>query len=423
MAKKLMVNCGQCDARFVKEETLAAYESVAINCGNVLVTPETKDLLNRYGVTMNCGQIRTLDQNVKIKSINGAAQIFGTDEMTDRLFLTVNGSLEIGPDTAEVLKRYVGIQVNGSVMYPESVSGLLGILSVNGSTTCYPDGAVVLKRNAVIDRLFALRAKKNLYWSSRRMIMVDPQLDGAALAAKGAAFAAPQVILAEGKVEGMIDLIDEKAEIVIVPDGTAVIADDLELDEMTVKKYGNKLYVTGDLTVTETAGAYLDKLEYLNIRGDARVPEGWKDRLVAAITEIGGKVEAAKPPKGRVIEDKISLRISRWLLEKEPDGIHVCDCVKVTLDEDISNELILEKLSFADCVEIRCTPEQEEAVAAVATDVAAIGSFREMLKDAVGMAEDATGSDMGIGDMIKTAMGIGKDMLNTKVINTGDYVL
>ncbi len=423
MAKKLLINCGSCDARFVKEESLAAYESIAINCGNVLVTPETKDLLNRYGVTMNCGEVMTLEQDVKLKSVNGSAQILGTDVMTDRVFLVVNGSLEIGPNTAQVLKQYVGIQVNGSVMYPESISSLLGILSINGSTVCYPDGAVLLKRTAVIDRLFALRARKNLYWSAKRMIMVDPQLDCAALAAKGATFAAPQVILAESKVESMIDLIDEKAEIIIVPDGAAVVTDDLELDEMTTKKYGNKLYVVGNLKVFENSGAYLEQLEYLNIRGDAKVTEALKDRVMAAITEIKGKVEVVKPPKGRVIEDKISLRISKWLLEKEPDGIHVCDCVNVTLDEDISNELILDKLSFTDCVEIKCSPEQEAAVAAVATDVTVIGGTGKLVTTDDYLVKEIREDPMGIGEMIKSAMGIGKDMLNTKVINAGDYVL
>lgn len=57
---------------------------------------------------------------------------------------------------------------------------------INGSVACYPDGAIVLKRNAVIDGLFALRAKSALYWAERRMIMVDADLDADALKSKGA---------------------------------------------------------------------------------------------------------------------------------------------------------------------------------------------------------------------------------------------
>ena len=37
MAKKLIINCGDCDARNVSEETLAAYESIIINAGDYVL--------------------------------------------------------------------------------------------------------------------------------------------------------------------------------------------------------------------------------------------------------------------------------------------------------------------------------------------------------------------------------------------------
>lgn len=423
MAKKLLINCGDCDARNVAEETLAAYETVTINCGSVLVTPESKNLLNRYGVTLNCGDVLELEKDVKLMKINGSHQIKSGDAQTERALLKVNGSLEIGPGTQELLKQYVGIHVNGNATYPESLSGSLGMLKVNGSTICYPDEAIVLKRNAVIDRFFALRAKQKLYWSAKRMIMVDPQLDAAALEKRGAAFSAKEVILAESKAESLIGLIDEKAEIIIVPDETSVITDDVELDGMTLKKYGTKLYIVGDLKLTQDEEDVLGKLEYLNIRGDASVVAELKEKLMAAITEIGGNVKVIKKPKGRVMGDKMSLRISKWLLEQEADGIHATDCMKIILDEDIPNQLILDRLSISDCMEVKCTPEQEVAVSAVAENVMAIGGLGKMVKDAISSAQESTGSDLGIGDMVKGALGMAKDALTTKVINAGDYVL
>ena len=125
MAKKLMINCGGCDARNVSEETLAAYETVTINCGEVLVTKESKDLLNRFGVTLNCGNVLEIPLDVKLTKINGSGQILSTDTLDEKTYLKVNGSLEIGPGTQEVLKNYVGIAVNGKVTYPESLSGCL----------------------------------------------------------------------------------------------------------------------------------------------------------------------------------------------------------------------------------------------------------------------------------------------------------
>lgn len=406
MAKKMIINCGDCDARNVSEETLAAYESIIINAGTVLVTPEAKNLLNRYAVTMNCGDVLELEKDVKLSQVNGSAQIRSSDMVPGRTYLVVNGSLEIGPNTEKVLQQYAGISVNGSVTCPESMGSYLNMLSVNGSTVCYPDEAVVLKRNAVIDKTFVLRAKKKLYWSAKRMIMVDPELDAAALAAKGATFSTKEVILAQSKVEALIDLIDEQAEIVIVPDGTAVIRDDVELNDMVLKKYGTKLYIIGDLHVPKEAGEALAQLEYLSVQGDAGVTEQWKELLLEKADRITGDIKVLR---GRTITGKMSARISGWMLEQEPEGISVVDCMKVRLDEDIPNQLILERLSVRDCMNVECTPEQESALGAVCEDVMKIGRGEE--------------SDLGIGDILKGVLGGAKELLDTKVINAGDYVL
>lgn len=410
MAKKMIINCSNCDARKVTEETLSAYETIVINAASILVSSDTKELLNRYGVVMNCSSVMELDADVEVSSINGSVEIKSTDAVIGKRYLTVNGSLTIGPDTQKILEQYVGISVNGSVTCPESISAYLAKIKVNGATTCYPDNAIVLKRNAVIDRLFGLRAKNNLYWSAKRMIMVDPQLDAAVLEKKGASFSAKEVIIAESKVEAMIGMIDEKADIVIVPDGTAVVLDDVELDEMVVRKYGTKLYVVGNLKVREDAAGVLSQLEYLNVRGDAMVAECLKKQLLTVLTEISGAVKLLKQPKGRHISDKLSLKITKWLLERGTDGISVSDCLKVTLDEDIPSDLILEKLSFSDCMQIRCSSGQEAAVMAVSEDVMTIGA---------GDGEN----DLGIGEVIRGALGGAKELLNTKMVNTSDYVM
>ena len=409
MAKKMVINCANCDARRVTEETLAAYESVMRNAATVVVSPESKELMNRYGVTMNCANVMELATDVELGTVNGTARISSSDLVTGKKYLTVNGSLEIESDTQKVLDSYVGIMVNGSVTYPESMSAYLGKLKVNGSTTCYPDGAIILKRSAVIDKLFALRAKNSLYWSAKRMIMVDPRLDGAALEKKGVTFSAKEVIIAESKVEDMIGLIDEKAEIIIVPDGTSVVLDDVVLDDVVIKKYGTRLYIIGDLEVTEESADALAQLTYLNIRGDAEVPAALKDKLMEAITEISGDVEVVKAAKGRRIEDKMSVRISKWMLEQEPDGIAVSDCMTVKIDEDIPKELILQKLTIRDVMTVKCAPEQEDVLAAVCGDVMTIGQ--------------GDGEDTGIGGMINQALGGIGDLLNTKMINAGDYVM
>ena len=55
-------------------------------------------------------------------------------------------------------------------------------------------------------------------------------------------------------------------------------------------------------------------------------------------------------------------------------------------------------------------------MAAVSEDVMAIGGLGNAVKD-------AAGGDLGIGDMIKGAFGGAKELLNTKMVNTSDYVM
>mgnify|MGYP003289876571 CR=1 FL=1 len=408
MAKKLMINCATCDARNALEENYAHYEQITINCAMVLTSPAAKAVMNKLPFTLNCANVLEIEGDVDLRTINGSSEIKSGDVVPNsKYYMIVNGALTIGPNTQKQLAQCVGMTVNGSLTCPESIYALLNGVNVNGSTTCYPDGAIVLKRNAVIDKLFVLRAKNSLYWSGRRMIMVDPELDADKLKAKGVTFSTKEVILSQSKVEALIELIDEKAEIVIVPDGTSVVMDDITLDEDTLRRYGKQLYVIGDVTVPQQADA-LDDIGYLHVRGDVKVPEEHKEKLLTVLTEISGDVKIAKP-KGATLEDKAIVKITKWMLEKQPLGLYVSDCAVVKIADDIPKELIVERLHIEDCAVVKCCEELEDAVAMICTDVGHIGA-----------ADD---DSMGVGDMLKAAVGGIKGVLETKVINAADYVL
>ncbi len=409
MAKKLMINCANCDARNILEENYAHYEQITINCAMVLTNPNAKAVMNKLPLVLNCANVLEIEGDVDLRTVNGSSEIKQSDAVPgSKYYMMVNGSLTIGPNTQAQLAQCVGMSINGSLTCPESIYASLSGVTVNGSTTSYPDGAILLKRSAVIDKLFALRAKSSLYWSSRRMIMVDPQLDADKLRAKGVTFSTKEVIISQSNVEPLIDLIDENAEIIIVPDGTAVVLDDITLNEDALRRYGKQLYVIGDVTVSENADA-LDEIQYLNIRGDVKVPQAHKEKLLRVLTEISGEVEIAKP-KGAVLEDKPYLKITKWMLEQQPLGVYVSDCAIVKIADDIPKELILHRLHIEDCAMVKCSEELEDAVTMVCADVAKIGG-----------GEEADG--MGVGDMLKAAMGGIKGALETKVINAADYVL
>lgn len=377
--KKLIINSALCDTRKVSEAILEENESVTINAAVVITNTRSRELLNKYNVKMNCANVVDVgdgeEGDVQVRTINGSAEIKSTDACDEKFFCIVNGRLTIGPGTEKVMENCVGLQINGTVIYPESMSGKLRNMKVNGSTVCYPDGAIVLKNNAVIDRTFALRAKNSRYWTAGRLIMVDPKLEPAKLEAKGATFSGKKAILTESNAEALVPLIDEQTELTIVPEGTVVLRDDMRLDEAIIKAKCGKLYILGDLTVESDAEAALDQVEYLHVRGDVRVVESLRDKLLAVADEISGDVRVIK---GRQICDKINVRIARWMLEMEPDGICVMDCVNVTIDPDIPQELILRRLSVRDCVSVICAPEQVGALALVCEDVTSIGKSEEL---------------------------------------------
>lgn len=409
MAKKLIVNCATCDGRTMQEENYAHYETIVINSAALLTSPEGKAVMSKLPVTLNCANVLEVARDVHLRAIHGKHEIHDSDAVSsDPFYLVVNGVLTIHPHTQKQLEHCVGITVNGTLTCPESIYATLADVSVNGATTCYPDGAIVLQRNAVIDNVFALRAKHSLYWSARRMIMVDPQLDGAALRRKGASFRSREVIVAQSKAEELVDLIDEQAQLILVPDHTAVVLDDITLDETTVGRYGKKLYVIGDVTVPQENAA-LEELEYLNVQGDIKVPQEHKDLLLSVLTQVSGAVKVTQP-RGAVVEDKPYVKITKWMLEQQPKGILVSDCAVVRIADDIPREWIMERLHIEDCAVVQCCEALEDAVAMVCEGVAQVGS--------AGRVDGG-----GIGDTIKAALGGIKGALDTKVINATQYVL
>lgn len=394
MGKNLKINCATCDTRNVREDFLQAYDSIKINCANILATPESQALMSRYAVAMNCAEVLVVDTDVKVKTINGKARIGAGDSAMEKCYYIVNGMLEIEPGSEQVLQKCQGIRVNGMVQYPKSMAGILGMMEVNGKAVCYPDEAVLLKKDAVIDRFFSLRARERLYWASKRLIMVDGKLDAQALVKKGTRFSAPEAIIAESKVENLIDLIDEKTEIVIVPDGTAVMNDDVELDETTLQRYGRKLYILGDVTAERTAAGIVEQLEYLNIRGDVITTENVKAKLLEKAEAIEGDIQVYY---GKVVRDVPAITVTADLLTMEDAGITLVDCAIVKIAMEVSPELIREKLHILSCAAVECTPEQLAAARFVSENVPVIG----------GPEEDS-------GD---------KDEKNTVKINAANYVM
>lgn len=405
--KTLVVNCATCNATQVREETLQAYDHVVINAATILVSEESVLLLHRYNTSLNAASVITVPAGSRLVAHNGHYTIAKSETPAPPTALILNGSLTIEPGAS--LDSYALIQVNGSILCPESLSVQLGRMHVNGSIDCYPDDAVVLKRTFVVDRVFALRARAASYFAARRVVLTDCALDVAGLAQKGARFLTRQAIVAEPLLEAAIPLFGDEAEIIAVPEGCAFVNDDLTLDDKALRKHGSKLYVNGDLTLNAASEEVLRRLEFLRVNGDVRLPAGLVDAFEAIPAEYG----ELKVVRDVCICDRPFAKVGLAALE-EPGGISVWDCAKVALSPDIPAQLIRERLDIRDCAVVKCTPEQRDAVEAVSTDVAAIQDGREEENETNGFSFGGA----SLGDMLKDAI-TGKK----KVINAAEYQL
>lgn len=368
--KKLNVDAVVLDLRHLTEETLAAYDQCEMDAVFALTNPQAQVLLSQYGVKLNVVQSIHCEEDVETTTINGKATLDGTSIPEKKRVMVVNGKLSVKPDGVKALEQYCGIVVNGKLYCPESLASVVTAkCTVNGKLCLYPDDAVILNSTTRLDKVFLLRAQPKLYWAEKLFIAVDPKLDAEALAAKGARFSSQKAILTERNAEILAPLFTEETELVILPEGTAVLEDDLELSAGTLRRYGTRLYVAGDVTVPEGAEELLGRMEYLHVAGDVLLPAALEEAF-CAIPEL--EYQKLKLLKGHAIVGAPKLRLNREMLQLYPEGIVCVGCAMVTLDAALEPDTIAKKLTFEDCTMVKCTALQENAVNAVSKDVAQI---------------------------------------------------
>lgn len=370
MKKNLSVEAAILDLRHLSEETLASYEQIGMQAALVLTGPDTETLLVKHAVELEAALVHRCDDETAVNVVNGKATLCAARKPEGKTILIVNGKLNIDADAADTLRAYEKIVVNGKVLCPESLVGLVTEkCSVNGKLSAYPDDAVVLNGTVKLDRLFLLRAQERLYWTDRQFVAAAPDLDAAALAAKGARFSAPRVLLAERFVETLLPLFNEDAEVTVLPEGTVLVDDDLELTSRSIRRYGARIHVLGDVTVSAEAADALEQLEYLHSSGDVLLPAALEDAF-CSIPDVVYK--GLRVMKGKLIHGSAEAKINAGVLASAADGISCMDCNIVTLDKMLTPEEIMARLQLNSCAVVCCTAAQEAAVTAVSTDVACI---------------------------------------------------
>lgn len=366
---KKVINVALCDARDVTEESFSGFENVTINAAAVITGPKAKELMGRYNVVINSAAIIEVPdgEDIRLQTINGKGEI-GPDADGRGVFLLVNGKLTVQDGSYDALESYYRILVNGKAIVPRSYRGRLSKMEVNGKTVYYPDGAFVLNGDTEVNDLFLMRASRDNYYCAGDLFFLDADIDTGKVLEKGMRFSAHRIVASETLLRKLVAQFDEETEVICVPDGTRRVDDDVDLSMRTIRRFGSRLFVSGDVRIED--GEALAALEYLYADGEVCVAQSLAEEF-EKVESVCDRLTVIDPEKG-YISDRPAVKIGRTALRKYPHGLNVSDCASVTLAEELSAEEITEKLKISDCAVVLCSAEQEEAVNLVAEDVSAI---------------------------------------------------
>ena len=407
--KRLLLNSDICDARKIKEEDYQGYEEIILNADILLINEKSKSIINRLPLIANVDETVEIPENVEVnlQTINGNYEINKATGVAECTVLCLNGSLLIQPDTEEILKNYYKILVNGSVKYPESMEGRLPDISVNGEITSYPDNCIILEPRFVIDKYFPLRAKENgHYYVENEVILADETVDIAMLIDKKVQFVTKCFLVPESRVREGISLFDETVKLLVIPEGMKAVCSDALLDSMLLQKYGDKIFVYGDLTVTEESLQSMEKLKELVVEGDIFI----KKKCIEAFEQLHAQYRELKLLR-KEMKNKMRVTVDTRVLTASPDGICVKNVAELEIKKEVAPQTIVDLLAVENCKTIYCTSEQKSCVELISSNVAFIKTEADEAE------EESVG---GIFSQIKQGIGFLKD---TKMVNADKYIM
>lgn len=403
--KNLMINCDVCDARNAKEEYLSGYEQIMINTDLLLVSAESRGVLERLPAICNTDNTLEVDGNANLIFQNGRMEINSSSAFPADTVFAVNGDLMIHSDTSrQTLEALRAVNVTGSLLCPASLLTCIKELYATGETKTYPDDCIILPPVFTPDEYFHLRAREGQkYYVEQEVRLTVPGISLAALGDKKVQFISPRFFVPAEKAADALELFDEKASMVVIPQGCAFIDACEELSENLLRKYGNRLFFRGDLTLTAESIPLLSRLEKLYVSGTLLVPENLAEDFYQFDVECSS-VKVVKEEKRRILENSPRIILDKNILTASPQGVLVQNCAVLTIDENITPQDILDHVEIVNCARVDCSENQKAAVYQKSSNVPQIGSREE------------NGEPSGM-------LGILLNLAETKMINADKYVL
>lgn len=403
--RNLMINCDVCDARNAKEEYLSGYEQIMINTDLLLVSAESRGVLERLPAICNTDNTLEVDDDANLIFQNRSTEINSKSVFPADTVLAVNGDLLIHSDTSrQTLETLRAVNVTGSLLCPASLLTCIKDLYVTGEIKTYPDDCVVLPPVFTPDEYFHLRAKEGQkYYAEQEIRLIAPGIDLGTLRDKKVQFISPRFFVPAEKAADALELFNETASMEVIPQGYVFVDTGKELSESLLKKYGNRLFFRGALTLTEGSIPLLSRLEKLYVSGTILVPENLAEDFYQFDVECSS-VKVVKEEKRRILENSPRIVLNKDILTASPQGVLVRNCAVLTIEENITPQDILDHVEIVNCARVDCAENQKAAVYQKSTNVPQIGSREE------------NGEPSGM-------LGILLNLAETKMINADKYVL
>jgi hypothetical protein len=371
--KTMTIYCEICDTRRIQEKAYQGYDKIILNAEVVIVNGQSKAVLEKLNINCNAEEFIEVDNDngsdIPLVSINGVYSIGSAVPAEEHIILMINGSLMINPGAEEALKHYKAILVNGSVLCPDSMSAHLSRMSINGSTAIYPDGYILLPNNFVIDKYFPLRAANNgKYFVPNAVKLLDKTVNTAQLAEKNIQFKTKKLLVPEEKIEEVAPLFEESTEFIVIPCGFTAVDGNAKLDGELIKKYGNKIFVYGNLDAKGDISDITSQIDSLKITGRVALTK----KSAVEFNKINAEYKKADIVKEVILRNKAVVRLNNDSISLSAEGISLINCGVVTIESDVIPQSIIRLVDMKNIGTVVCSQEQVTAVEMIGINIGRI---------------------------------------------------
>lgn len=369
MQENLTVNCEICDTRKIREENYGHYNQIILNAYILLVSESSKRILSGLPITINVERTLEIPDDVSFHFVNGDFELNENTFSETNTFLFVDGTLSLQSGSEGLLSSFGEVYVTGDVRIPESMEAFPGKLHADGSLIQIPDHCRELEDVFVMDKYFPIRAARNgKYYAKDQIKITDPDIDLDSLADKGVSFVTRSVLAREDMLPSLFGMFDETVKFQVIPSDYACLDGDIRLNEALLAQYGSRLYIDGNLFLNEAEAALLSRLEAVKVSGDIFLTSQQKELLKDLVLSCRSLILT----KEKILENLPHVTVDSEMLSLPSGGVEIKNSAYIELQESVSPELILEKLSIRNCACVICSPLQASAVRMVGKNIAAV---------------------------------------------------